>query len=108
MEGAVQGELHPHKGTIAQDIEHYNHKYLIVDDTLDSIKPIDWAIFVPRGIRSYYAKPYYVRGVLRNVVIVCSKKTSMFKDKLFDSYDEMLKPFMDIAWTWRRRDFGKM
>lgn len=97
FEGAVQGEIYPLKGTIAQDIERYNLSFLIVDDTLDSIKPIDWALFVPRGIRSYYAKPYYVRGVLRSVVIICSKKTAMFKDKLIDSYDEILEPFMKTA-----------
>lgn len=97
FEGAVQGEVFPLKGTIAQDIERYHLKFLIVDDTLDSIKPIDWALFVPWGIRSYYAKPYYDRGVLRSVVIICSKKTAMFKDKLIDSYDEILEPLMKTA-----------
>lgn len=108
FEGAVQGEIYPYKGTIAQDIERYNLNYLIVDDTLDSIKPIDWALFVPRGIRSYYAKPYYVRGVLRSVVIVCSKKTARFKDKLIDSYDDILEPFMKVARPWRRQDRARI
>lgn len=104
FEEAIQGELFPYKGTIAQDIERYNHEYLIVDDTLDSIKPIDWALFVPRGIRSYYAKSYNIRGGMRSVIIVCSKKTAMFKDKLIDSYDDIFVPFMKIAQTWRKQD----
>lgn len=108
FEGVAQGEIFPYKGTIAQDIEHYSHDHLIVDNTMDSIKPIDWALFVPRGIRSYYAKPYYLDGVMTSVVIVCSKKSANFKGKSVDAYDDIFDPFVELARTWRRQDNVKI
>jgi hypothetical protein len=66
------GEMYSYEGTIAQDIERFKLDYLIVDDTLDSIKAIDWALFIPKGIRSYFARPFYGRGALRAVMILCS------------------------------------
>lgn len=98
-----QGEVYPYAGTVAQDIVRYDLECLIVDDTMDSIKPIDWALFVPQGIRSYYAKPYYVRGVLRSVLVICSKKKAMFINKRIDSYDDILEPFMQAVRNWRRQ-----
>jgi len=105
---AVQGEIFPYKGTIAQDIAHYSHDFLVVDNTMDSIKPIDWALFVPQGIRSYYAKPYYLNGVMTSVVIVCSKKSGNFTGKGVNSYDDIFDPFVELARTWRRQDNVKI
>jgi hypothetical protein len=98
-----QGESYLYAGTVAQDIVRYELDYLIVDDTMDSIKPIDWALFVPQGIRSYYAKPYYVRGVLRSVLVICSKRKSMYTNRHVDSYNEILEPFMQTVRNWRRQ-----
>ena len=56
-----------YRGTIAEDIDRFNLDHLIVDETMDSIKPIDWALFIPRGIRSYFAKPFYEGKTLRTV-----------------------------------------
>ena len=102
FDGIEQGEMHPFKGTIAEEITRFNHEYIVVDDTRDSIKPIDWALFIPRGVRSYYAKPFYVRGVLRTVFIVCSDTPDTFSDKTEESFDELLAPLADVVKVWRR------
>jgi len=98
-----KGETFSYKGTIAEDIERYGLDYLVVDDTQDSIKPIDWALFIPRGIRSYFAKPYYVRGVLRTVLIVCSTEPGRFSGKPATAFDAFFTPLADAAKAWRRR-----
>ena len=67
-----QGETFSYKGTIAEDIARYGLDHLIVDDTQDSIKPIDWALFLPHGIRSYFAKPYQ-----------CARRAAHRADHLF-------------------------
>jgi PAS domain S-box-containing protein len=61
------GETFSYEGTIAENIEQYKLEYLIVEDTIASIKAIDWALFIPHGVRSYYARPFYERDFLRSV-----------------------------------------
>ncbi len=68
------GTQFPYTGTIAENIEKENLDYLIVDDTHSSIKAIDWVLFVPKGLYSYVAKALYVRGAMRTVLILCSRK----------------------------------
>ncbi len=63
------GAAHAYEGTIAQDIERFSLDSLIVEDTLDSIKSIDWAMFIPCGVRSYFAKPFYSAEGLHAVLI---------------------------------------
>lgn len=63
------GLSHAYEGTIAQDIERFSLDSLIVEDTLDSIKSIDWAMFIPCGVRSYFAKPFYAAEGLHAVLI---------------------------------------
>ena len=63
------GLSHAYEGTIAQDIERFSLDSLIVEDTLDSIKSIDWAMFIRCGVRSYFAKPFYAAEGLHAVLI---------------------------------------
>lgn len=86
------GEEFSYRGTIAEDIDRFNLDYLVVDDTMDSIKPIDWALFIPRGIRSYFAKPFYDRDGLSTVLILCSTEPGRFSDLAPDSLDGVLAP----------------
>lgn len=72
------GKMYPYEGTIAQVIEHHNHSYLVVDNTKDSIKVIDWALFIPYGVRSYFAKAFFSRGKLHAVLIFTSSKVNTF------------------------------
>lgn len=97
-----QGETFSYKGTIAEDIARYGLDHLIVDDTQDSIKPIDWALFLPHGIRSYFARPYHVRGVLRTVMIICSTQPRRFSGKPAEAFNDLFDPLAEAAKTWRR------
>ncbi|MCJ2165269.1 MULTISPECIES: hypothetical protein [unclassified Pseudodesulfovibrio] len=96
-----QGEEFSYRGTIAEDIVRFNLDHLVVDDTLDSIKPIDWALFIPRGIRSYFAKPFYERKTLRTVLILCSTEPDQFAGVKPDAFDDILTPLNDAARTLR-------
>lgn len=102
FDGIEQGEKHSFKGTVAEEIIRSNREYIVVDDTYDSIKPIDWALFIPRGVRSYCAKPFYVRGVLRTVLILCSDTPNTFSDKTEEYFDELFASLADVVKIWRR------
>ncbi|MFK5925489.1 MAG: hypothetical protein QM483_02555 [Desulfuromusa sp.] len=79
------GSQFPYAGTIAENIEKEHLEYLIVDDTQSSIKAIDWMLFVPKGLSSYVAKALYVRGAMRTVLILCSRKKNAFtEDQIID------------------------
>ena len=92
----AQGEQFPYSGTIAEHIEKENLEYLIMDDTHASIKAIDWVLFVPNGVRSYIAKALYVRGAMRTVLIMCSKKKQAFSEK-------QVKDFTEVATTFHQQ-----
>jgi len=85
-----QGEKFSYRGTIAEDIDRFNLDHLVVDETMDSIKPIDWALFIPHGIHSYYAKPFYKDGELRTVLILCSTEPERFVDVRPEKFDTIL------------------
>lgn len=73
-----EGDTYPYEGSIAENIVRFDLDHIIVEDTSRSIKPIDWVLFIPRGIRSYYAKPFFKGGVLHNVLIFCSTEAERF------------------------------
>jgi PAS domain S-box-containing protein len=97
-----QGEVFPFEGTIAENIERYKLDYLIVDDTFSSIKAIDWALFIPHGIRSYFAQPFYERKLLRSVLILCSVESNAFSDTMVDTYSLLYQPFLTGLKAWRK------
>ncbi|GEM_PF-796495 len=70
---------HPYEGSIAESIVRFGQPNHVVAETSKSIKAIDWALFIPRGIRSYYAQPFFTDGILTYVLIFCSTQP--------DSYD---------------------
>jgi hypothetical protein len=80
-------------GTIAQNIEHHGLNFLVVDDTLESIKSIDWVLFVPRGIRSYFARPFYRHDRLRAVLILCSLHANTFSTEDAGLYEVLAPAF---------------
>lgn len=96
------GDSFSYEGTIAENIEQYKLDYLIVDDTMASIKAIDWALFIPYGIRSYFAKPFYERNVLRSVLILCSTKPNMFSEDKLEEYSLLDVPFIKGLKNWRK------
>lgn len=89
------GVSYPFEGTIAENIINYNLEYVIVDNTLQSIKPIDWALFIPNGIKSYFAVPFYDKDILKTVLIFCSVKTDSFNTEIISAYIPLLPLFME-------------
>lgn len=94
------GASHAYEGTIAQDIERFSLDSLIVEDTLDSIKSIDWAMFIPCGVRSYFAKPFYSSEGLHAVLIFAFSTPSPggVSDASFRS---LYEPFARLVAHWR-------
>jgi PAS domain-containing protein len=74
-------ETFAYEGSVAENIIRFGFDHLIVEDTSRSIKPIDWVLFIPKGIRSYFAKPFFEDGVLKNVFIVCSTEVGRFTEQ---------------------------
>lgn len=85
-------ETFPYEGSIAENIVRFGLDHLIVEDTSRSIKPIDWVLFIPKGIRSYYAVPFFEAGVLKNVVIHCSTEVGRFTERNVRAYAPLLGP----------------
>ncbi len=88
-----QGSQFPYTGTIAENIEKENLEYLIVDDTQSSIKAIDWMLFVPKGLYSYVAKALHVRGAMRTVLILCSRKKGAFSESQIEDVTTIATAF---------------
>ncbi len=78
FESVHDNDTHPYPGSIAENMVLFDLPHIIVEDTTKSIKPIDWALFIPKGIRSYLALPFFVEGVLREVLIFCSTRPRAF------------------------------
>lgn len=85
-------EAFPYEGSIAENIVRFGLDHLIVEDTSRSIKPIDWVLFIPKGIRSYFALPFFVGGVLHNVLIVCSTEVGRFGEADVRAFAPLLGP----------------
>ena len=102
FERLPQGEMFSYEGTIAENIDRFKLEHLIVEDTFSSIKAIDWALFVPHGIRSYFAKPFYERKTMRSVLILCSLKRKHFSTRRLDDYAIYYEPFLLGLRNWRK------
>lgn len=94
------GASHAYEGTIAQDIERFSLDSLTVEDTLDSIKSIDWAMFIPCGVRSYFAKPFYSAEGLHAVLIFAfaAPTPGGFGESAFRP---LYEPFARLVARWR-------
>lgn len=101
FEPLPQGEVFPYEGTIAENIDRFKLEHLIVEDTFASIKAIDWALFVPHGIRSYFAKAFYERKLMRSVLILCSVNRNFFSNAGLDGYELYYEPFLKGLKNWR-------
>jgi hypothetical protein len=86
FESVHDNDTHPYPGSIAENMVLFDLPHIIVEDTAKSIKPIDWALFIPKGIRSYLALPFFVEGVLREVLIFCSVRPRAFGESDIPPY----------------------
>ncbi|MDO4840020.1 MAG: hypothetical protein Q3990_05030 [Desulfovibrionaceae bacterium] len=97
------GTEHAYEGTIAQDIERFGLTSLTVEDTLDSIKSIDWVLFTPQGIRSYFARPFYGSSGLHAVLILASRRPGAFDTEAERLFASLYAPFEEVVSVWRSR-----
>ncbi len=61
--------------------------FFIIKDTMKSTNPIDWAFFIPYGIRSYFVKPFFHGAKLTSLLILCSTETNRFTKQETHLYD---------------------
>jgi len=96
------GASYDYEGTISQMLKENRLEYLIVEDTLESTKPIDWALFIPQGIRSYYAQPFFHGNNLRTVLLFCSTEENRFSEKDREIYELYYPAFSKGLKNWRK------
>jgi len=94
---------HPYEGTIAENIVNYNLNHIIVENTFESIKPVDWAIFIPHGIKSYFAKPFFTKGKITTVLIFCSTERALFNEENVKFYDSIYPAFENSLEVFKKR-----
>ena len=94
---------HPYEGTIAENIVNYNLNHIIVENTFESIKPVDWAIFIPHGIKSYFAKPFFTKEKITTVLIFCSTERSVFNEENVKFYDSLYPVFENSLEVFKKR-----
>ncbi len=97
------GARFPYEGTIAENIDSFQLPYLIVENTLESIKPIDWALFIPSGVKSYFAVPFYEENILKTVLIFCSQNVHAFRESHYQLYTRLYESFSEYLPLWRER-----
>jgi hypothetical protein len=100
--GMDQAKVFSFEGTIAETILTFGLDHLVVSDTLDSIKAIDWALFIPAGIRSYFAKPFFDGKTLHSVLILCSTSTDRFPEERIAEFEPLYAPFQRAVKRWRK------
>lgn len=83
----------PYIGSIAENIVRFGLDSLTVDETSRSIRPIDWALFIPQGVRSYYAEPWFEQNGIRLVLIFCSPRGGAFSDVREASLHKLVDAF---------------
>ncbi len=96
------GAEHAYEGSIAQDMERFGLHSLTVEDTLDSIKSIDWVLFAPHGVRSYYALPLYAESGLHAVLILVTRRPGAFDPDAERRFADLPEPFERLVAAWRR------
>lgn len=101
FDGLEWGTLHAYEGTIAQDIQRYGLSSLIVENTLDSVKSIDWALFAPLGVRSYFARPFYLEHGLHAVLILAGKRKRAFGADAESLYADVAAAFGRLVSSWK-------
>jgi hypothetical protein len=100
------GTSYDYESTISQTIRENQSDFLIMEDTLESTKPIDWALFVPYGIRSYLAKSFYHGSNLRTLLIFCSIEPNRFTEADVNLYDIYYPSFSLGLRNWRKKKKG--
>lgn len=86
--------VHPYEGSIAESMLRFAQNNQVVPETSKSIKAIDWALFIPRGIRSYYAHPFFIEDRLAYVLIFCSTQPDTYDPDSSAPLSELYDAFL--------------
>ncbi len=97
------GTVFDFEGTVSQAIWENNLDFLILEDTLESTKPIDWALFIPHGVRSYFVKPFFHGDQLRTLLLFCSTEPNRFSEEDMDTYELYYPAFLKGLKNWRKK-----
>lgn len=79
---------------ISQALREGQIEYFAREDTLASTKPLDWALFIPHGIRSYYVKPFFHGSVLNTLLIFCSTSPGWYEQDICQNLEVYYPVFM--------------
>jgi len=102
--GALEsGFSHPYEGSIAENILDFRLDHLLLTETTESIKPIDWALFIPMGVHSYFAMPFYEEGTLTTILIFCSSSPDTFTEENVKAYSALYPAFLKGLGRWKAR-----
>jgi len=101
------GAKYPYSGTIAENIESYKLPFLIVEETLESIKPIDWALFIPHQVHSYIAIPLYHQEVMHTVLIFTAAQARGFAEFHFRYFQYSYSLFSKLLPDWLSTQNGE-
>lgn len=91
------------EGTVSQAIWENRLDFLILADTLESTKPIDWALFIPHGVRSYFVKPFFHGDRLRTLLLLCSTQPNRFSEEDMEIYELYYPAFLKGLKNWRKK-----
>jgi hypothetical protein len=97
-----KGAVYDYRGTVSQAIRENRLPFMILEDTLLSTRPIDWALFIPHGVRSYFAKPFYHGAKLRTLLMFCSTEVNRYSEKEMELYELYYPAFLRGLKNWRR------
>ncbi|MGE5342704.1 MAG: hypothetical protein ACM3SY_14615 [Candidatus Omnitrophota bacterium] len=92
-----------YNGTVSQAIVEKHLSFVILSDTLESTIPSDWALFIPHGIRSYFAKPFFHGSKLRTLLMFCSTEVNRFSEKDMGIYELYYQAFQKGLRNWRSK-----
>lgn len=98
------GTSFDYEGTVSQAIWENRLDFFILGDTLESTKPIDWALFIPHGVRSYFVKPFLHGDQLRTLLTFCSIQPNRFSEKDMEIYELYYSAFMKGLKNWRKKN----
>lgn len=100
------GTSYDYEGTVSQIIREDRLEFFILGDTFESTRTIDWALFIPHGIRSYFARPFFHGTNLRTLLIFCSTEPNRFTEADIELFESYYPAFLQGLRNWRKKKRG--
>jgi len=100
------GISYEYEGTVSQMVREDRLEFFILRDTLESTRPIDWALFIPHGIRSYFGRTFFHGTRLRTLLIFCSTEPNRFTEADIEIFEPYYSAFLQGLRNWRKKKRG--